>query len=459
LGAKSDLVQIVNGFQLDSEAAEVFLASNSKHSNIENRKSTGSFYTPTDVADFFWQEFFDHLEIKTTQACVDFIKGNQFLEPAVGAGSLVFALIKKLCLLGCSASALCKINLVVYDINKAALDYLENQFEKLGQVLGYDFKSISFIHENYLDADVILKNEGVVLFGNPPFVKNAQNSKWKNSFADFVEKSLNIQCRQKQIAFILPLSIAFSRDYASLRQNIRVGKFNARLVNFDNIPDCLFKFGKPGNLNTNRSNSQRCSILMLKNSTEFELHSTPLIRWKKAERKSVLSYKPQYFDVSEFSFSEQFPRVENHMILSYLNSNKFALRLGELVNPTGEISLNVGAVARNYISLREQNNSSVHELKFTSEHYFMIALKVLSSDIFMRYWLTVGDGFHLTKGNIFDFPISQELFEHLQSSIGHTKQMWRERESFSKTKENAGLLLKSYDFSKEQKSTFLRAAV
>ena len=75
-----------------------------------------------------------------------------------------------------------------------------------------------------------------MVFGNPPFVSNAKGSSvWKNSFADFVERSLAIAGTNGSVHLIVPLSIAFSRDYIRLRQLLTVERRTVALSNFDNI--------------------------------------------------------------------------------------------------------------------------------------------------------------------------------------------------------------------------------
>ncbi|MGE4430181.1 MAG: hypothetical protein AB7E05_05485 [Sphingobium sp.] len=123
----------------------------------------------------------------------------------------------------------------------------------------------------------------VVFAGNPPFVANPRGARWRNLYADFVEAMLSYR-GVKGISLILPLSICFSRDYSDLRATIRAAGMGISASSYDNIPDCLFKSGKPDSTNTNRANSQRCTILNLGGPAPLLREASPLLRWSTADR-------------------------------------------------------------------------------------------------------------------------------------------------------------------------------
>src|SRR5690606_35078835 len=103
------------------------------------------------------------------------------------------------------------------------------------------FPNIKLIHCDFLNVS-LNEEKPLVFFGNPPFVKNETNaSKWKNMFADFLEKALVNTMQTGHIHLILPLSIAFSRDYTVLRKMLQEYNRKITFSHFDNIPDTLFK--------------------------------------------------------------------------------------------------------------------------------------------------------------------------------------------------------------------------
>ena len=247
------------------------------------------------------------------------------------------------------------------------------------------------------------------------------------------------------IHFVVPLSVAFSRDYVSLREMILQTKGIICLSNFDNIPDTLFKSGKPGHTNTNKANSQRCTILTILPERPTKILATSLLRWSKKERAAILGRSPQYFDVSGYSFDTQFPRPKSEAPLEYLDHAIGSPVMGDLISKEGKYTLFVGSVARNYISLRDGPANGVHTLSFDTEHDFLLALGVLSSDLFLSYWLSLGDGFHLTKGNIYSFPIHSKIVAECNRNITFLRKTWRRRQRFQKDKLNFGKITKSFD--------------
>ena len=433
---------------ITSEEAESRLSYLSTCKTEEARKESGSYYTPTDVASFFWKEFFKLHRICDESSSLDYLKSHRFVEPAAGAGSLIFAMFHQFALVGVQPRALADIDLSIVDVNDRALAFIQEQLDSLSTLWKIQFKNIRLICEDFRKIEVDYSDRPLVIFGNPPFVANQKGkSEWKNLFADFVDLSLCHVEKNGTLHFILPLSISFSRDFCRLRKIMRSQMRNIVLSHYDNIPDTLFKSGKPHHINTNKANSQRCSIVTVYPSRSPRVFSTKLHRWSKRSRRTFFSQSPLYYDVTEYQFNDQFPRPENQYILNYLSQNDTYLRFGDLINYEGKKELLVASVARNFIGIRETSSHANHHLKFVNEKDFYLALLLLTSDVFYSYWRTVGDGFHVTKANINDFPISRKLFNALSKNIQLAQRIWKNRMSIRKSKQNAGRLTYSYDFS------------
>lgn len=428
------------------EEAELRLSYSSACGSEAVRKQAGAYYTPSDATDFFWREFFEHNSISTEQDCALFWRDHHFIEPAVGAGILVFGLLKKAVALGLPFEDLRELELSVVDVNEPALSFVEEQFAWLGDRWNISFPKLRLVCADYRDCLLPVSPRIPLVFGNPPFVKNPAGSRWKNLFADFVERSLALSGPQGKVHFILPLSIAFSRDYSALREAMIESGKSIVLANFDNIPDCLFPSGKPNSENTNKANSQRITILTVYPSRESRITSTMLHRWSKRDRSAFLAERPSYFDVSRLSLSDQIPRPENEAVLAYLERAESACRLGQFLTPNGDYKLNVASVARNFIGIREEAASSVHTLRCASERDFLSVLGLVSSDLFLAYWRTVGDGFHVTKSNLMDFPIENRIAKQIKRQSVQLQEMWRQRNEFAKSKKHPNGVSVSYDF-------------
>lgn len=432
--------------QQGAEEAEAKLSYISSCKSEHERKKLGSYYTPTDVADFFWRELFAQNEVLGGDDALSFLSKHHFVEPAAGAGALIFALFKRFLTLGVTAEQLAEIELSIVDVNTNALAFVEKQLEVLAGAWDVSFKRVQLVRDDFLSADLNTGFKPYFFFGNPPFVANEKGrSPWKNIYADFLEKALTHVGREGGVHFIVPLSVAFSRDYSALRTMITDTHGTVCLSNFDNIPDTLFKSGKPSHTNTNKANSQRCTILTVLPGRPKKLLATPLLRWSKKDRADLLSRSPEYVDVSDYSFDRQFPRPESKAVMDYLDLAAGSPTLGSIISKTGRHKLFVAGVARNYVSLREGPGNGVHALGFESDEDFLLGLGVLSSDLFLSYWLSIGDGFHLTKGNIFNFPLHDALVRECQRNVPALRSTWKTRQRFQKGKLNSGRMTKSFD--------------
>ncbi len=370
------------------------------------------------------------------------------MEPSVGAGALFFALLEKFIRIGVSPSVLSEIRVDLVDINKHALSFVKQSLLELEVSWNVKFERVRFVCGDFLRGNLEILNRPVVFFGNPPFVTNkVGHSKWKNSFADFLELALETCGTDGAVHFIVPISIAFSRDYKKLRQMLVDRGGLVALSNFDNIPDTLFKSGKPLHKNTNKSNSQRCSLISVLPAKKPSVMSTQLHRWSKKGRKNLLETRPRYYDVSDFLTEGQFIRPKSSAFLNYYRNAVGQSVLGGMESPRGKHELNVASVARNFIGIRDVGDQASQSLSFESEHDFLRAFIIITSDVFMDYWLSIGDGFHLTRSNLVGFPVDDRLQNRIDKLIPQARRVWTVREHFAKEKLNSGAFTRSFDFS------------
>jgi hypothetical protein len=334
------------------------------------------------------------------------------------------------------------------DINSQALEFVRLQINVLELKWGVRFRGIRLLNSDFFSYDLRRRRGAPVFFGNPPFVANEKNaSKWKNLFADFLEHSLSLPRTPAHFQFILPLSILFSRDYVKLRRMLRESKLELSASSYDNIPDTLFKAGKPKNTNTNKANSQRCTIISAVPTQKPRLFSSKLHRWTKAERLSLLASVPAFEDVTLYTLDDQILRPANPLIASYLQSASSERRFDSLIGTSERLRLFVAPVARNYIGVRDTGAENCNVFCFDDEESFLAALGIISSKLFFDYWLSVGDGFHLTKSNILSFPVTDRLYETVKLHRDEVRKYWQHRRRFEKVKLNNGKETRSFDFS------------
>ena len=95
--------------------------------NIINRKLSGSFYTPFDVANFICNKVLDDLYNKNLSKPGSITKNFFLLEPSCGSGIFIFTFLKCLAERGINETELSKFHIVAVDINNNALQYIKKK--------------------------------------------------------------------------------------------------------------------------------------------------------------------------------------------------------------------------------------------------------------------------------------------------------------------------------------------
>lgn len=446
-----------NNFNYDKFAEQINIAlDNAEFSENDlagehvTRKNTGSYYTPIDVVDHFWMLFWRHHNINNKESMVGFIKKIQFVEPSIGSGVFLFGLVRSLINFGLNIDEITKINFIGIDINNKSLEFVNKTLLTIQTSNSIKFEKILLLNKDFLEWSPSTITNKIIFIGNPPFINNPRGSRWRNTYAEFIEKMLLIK-QMWGISLILPLSICFSKSYSELRKAIKITELPLSVSSYDNIPDSLFTFGKPNNLNSNKSNSQRCSIVNLGGTRTGVTESSPLLRWKKAERSNFLLKLPNFNSCDDFDIEHQIPRISDGELIDYLRESSFgSINIKHLISESTKAVYCIGSVARNYISFREFNNkdNGVIPIFTDNQDNSMILLQILGSNIFYKYWLSLGDGFHVTKNLVLNFPISQRLLSLCEQNINNALKIWETRELYKKIKMNSGKKIVSYDFSK-----------
>lgn len=412
------------------------------------RKSSGSYYTPADVANHFWRLFWRHHQVFDKASAVKLIKHMTFVEPSVGAGMFFFSMLKSLSGFGLGPNDACLVRFRAVDLNRTALDFVADQIEVLEVRFNVEFKSVQLERADFLEWVKTQRLDAAAFVGNPPFVANGRGSQWKNLYADFVASMLE-HGDGSGISLILPVSLCFSRDYADLRRRIRDSALPLSASSYDNMPDYLFKAGKPESGNTNKANSQRCTILNLGGPRIGVVESSPLLRWSSSERADFLSSTPEFYDCAGFNIERQIPRPSDVSLTEYLQEADGGRTVRELMSRIGKGAFAVGGVARNFIGIRDYDapTTGVTPVRTNEQDSTFILLQVLSSNIFYKYWRSFGDGFHVTTDLIDRFPISKRLMQACELNIDAAASVWKRRADFAKEKLNSGKVVRSYDFS------------
>ncbi|MFZ5667732.1 MAG: hypothetical protein ACOY7L_21160 [Pseudomonadota bacterium] len=438
-----DWVSALDAVLASLEDAEMALSSEGA-----GRKSSGSYYTPADVADHFWRLFWRHHKVRDCAAAHAFVDTTTFIEPSIGAGMFFFSLLRSLAEMGIDADKASQIQFKAVDLNRAALEFVKDQISDLEAKFNLKFRHVSLEQADFLHWIRSQTFNQAVFVGNPPFVANEKGSRWKNLYADFVDTMIE-NGDGAGVGLILPVSVCFSRDFIDLRRIIRDSLMPVSASSYDNMPDYLFKAGKPESGNTNKANSQRCTILNIGGPRTGVVESSPLLRWSSSERSDFLKSTPEFYDCSGFDIERQIPRPVDHNLVHYLEEASNGRTVREFMSRIGRGAFAIGSVARNFIGIRDYDGkvSGSIPVKTNQTDTSFILLQILASDLFYKYWRSFGDGFHVTNDLVERFPISRRLEKACEKNLEAAQRVWERRESFAKTKMNAGKFVKSYDFS------------
>ena len=77
----------------ETEAEEFELASHGGTSEGNQRRSSGSYYTPADVAYHVWDQFFRFQSVTNGDDLRRLIRHVHFVEPSVGSGIFLFTFL------------------------------------------------------------------------------------------------------------------------------------------------------------------------------------------------------------------------------------------------------------------------------------------------------------------------------------------------------------------------------
>ena len=300
-----------------------------------------------------------------------------------------------------------------------------------------------------------------VVIGNPPYVatKSIKYSlgpnvkhRYPDIYAYVLERSTQVTSTVGRCGMILPLSLTFSRDFGALRQNVRkLG--TSWLSSFDNIPAALFA-----------GVSQRCTILVSAPTGQYSF-TTRLNRWRAQFRPSLManiSYAsvPSDYEVESLGF----PRLSGKRGERLLRLHRgVAKRAPSAVAAPSDSQgvLGFSPTARNFISTYLEPPPTLDldgrtikdsepgpSLVLASLELARAALAATSGTACFWYWLTRGDGFHVTNSLLSEFlaPLS-ELPSECQQKLELIGELLHEsRNGALVFKKNAGKYVGNFNY-------------
>jgi len=308
-----------------------------------------------------------------------------------------------------------------------------------------------------------------IVIGNPPYHKLSSSERQiaaKNGFIStssgdiyclFIELVIRLLNKQNgSCCMIVPLSFAFSKKMSKLRELIiEKQQFSMIMSHYDNIPDTIFKAGKPENVNSNQANSQRATIFKISRPVnKKQILSTDLIRWRSSDRSNLFN-EIRYADVTGlYDAAIGFPKIGRQQLVDFLlHANKRSLRLGELLDKAGKSNLFIPSTARYFLPAVTHSLARSGEISFSvaDETNRLIIAAAINSNIFYWYWRVYGDGFHVTKSLIESFPVPIAWTDNLKSEVIDAIRLLLSSESAcTVSKKNASKISVNVNFNKRQ---------
>ena len=368
-----------------------------------------------------------------------------------------------------SAFAMAKLDL------RARLDDLRDQLDRYlaGEYGVTDNDAVAY--ENWLTGHqpfhwfvefygIMRKGGFDVIVGNPPYVnrrsigyivRSTTNSKFPDIYGYIVVQSHRIRSRHGRCGLIVPLSSTFSFEYSDLR-DLMAGTGTHWYSSFDNIPAALFS-----------GVSQRCTIWLTSAAQKTGLFATRLYRWRAAFRDFLLdslSYNEVHDAVPNESFG--IPRLTNRfgakLLAMHIQSSTSRLtpdrRLGR-----DSFKLGFSPTARNFISTYIEPPPVLHPddrsilrpsqsgwVSLHSKEEAFAALAITGGDTCFWYWLTRGDGFHVTNWLLDDLlaPVKTIPDDHLHRLAIIGELLHNYRYSALVFKKNAGKYIGNFNYQK-----------
>jgi len=368
----------------------------------ENKKASGQYYTPDDVAHVMAGWF-------------DGVGGKAVCDVACGVGNLILAYLD--CIGEARAREMLGSGLLhLYDSDNVALCICVTSL-----LVRYGKEHLPKIHVHFgdfLSASITLPERCKVI-SNPPYAAVSDiPSDWnmtetvrstKELYAAFMEK---IMCQSAASVIITPYSFIGGNKFYPLRKIMN--GHNGFVVSFDNVPGAIFIGRKHGIFNTNTGNSVRAAITVVEDKGCAKgFRMSPLIRFKNIERSELLKcsvlqrfigHKRQLVTASETMFSKCDNRLEN-VYEAWLrqSDSKLGFHVGEI----GKFVMTMPNTCRYFTVASDSalSRKGQHLLRFSDEDVYWYAMCMVNSSFAYWHWRIFDGGITYPLGLLLKLPL------------------------------------------------------
>ncbi len=403
------------------------------------KKDSGQYYTPDDIATIM-SEWLNKLE------------GHNICDVACGTGKLILTFLN---IIGENEAKkiISEGRLYLYDFDKVAL-----RICKTSIMIKYGIEYENYIHDihcDFLDKNIVLPENSKVI-SNPPYAAISKMSdKWektdvlldtKEFYSAFMEK-LIIQSISTVI--ITPFSFISGTKFYTLRK--KLCNKSGEIYSFDNVPGNIFCGRKHGIFNTNTSNSVRAAITVIRSNQKTKgFRLTPLIRFKRTERKKLLkckvleqmlSSKIQIVSDEEPMFYKCFKPLQK--LYETWKKKSSGEKLKDYIKEEGNYTLSMPNTCRYYTtasSSKMKRNGQIL-LSFNDKDVFNFVYCFINSSFTYWYWRLYDGGITYPKNLLLNMPMIYKLLDKNDKKFfkNIANKMMEKEAEFRVIKNNVGM--------------------
>ncbi|HWH96910.1 MAG TPA: N-6 DNA methylase, partial [Pseudolysinimonas sp.] len=388
-------LDLLDGLQMDERSVlyEYSLA----YVDRADRKASGQFFTPDDVARFL------------ASRAAQFPAGT-WIDPCCGVGNLSYWLADA----QPDARGFVAEQLVLVDRDPRALLIAR---ALLATEFGLDAAQYAALVARSRVADALTDELPPFDYAlmNPPYVVVPRDERFTASvdsrdlYAYFLERMLSLG--RRGIVAITPQSYTSGRKFAGLRRLLVRRLQTMDVYCFDNVPDNVFRGVKFGSQNTNRVNSTRAAVLVgLVGSIDAPRRHriTPLLRWRAHERADLFAAADDFLAELQADEDRAFPKVGAGLVPLHRAMLTCDTTVRDLTSPTPTAyPLDVPVTPRYFLSAvkRVLDRGHVHRLYFRDLETRDRAAIVLNSSLAYWWWRAYEGGITVSRTILLSVPV------------------------------------------------------